>query len=55
MFDGSILTPARKRDDIMWYVPKSWTFDDDAAHMEMKKKFDKAYKEFIGDYFGFWK
>lgn len=55
MFDGSILTPARKRDDIMWYVPKSWTFNDDAAYIEMKEKFDKAYKEFIGDYFGFWK
>ena len=54
-FDKQILTPTQERDDVMWYVPKSWLRDDEDSYRQMKEKFDRVYKGFISDYFKLWK
>lgn len=53
-FAGYSLAPSKVRDDIIWYPPLSWVFENSEEHRKIKEKFDYYYKSFICDYFGFW-
>lgn len=49
-FDGEVLSPCDRRDDILWYTPLSWLNGDRDAWLDMKQRFDRAYTELVSDY-----
>lgn len=53
-FAGYSLAPSEIRNDVVWYPPRSWVFENSEEHKRVKEKFDYFYKNFVSDYFGFW-
>lgn len=49
-FDGEVLSPCDRRDDILWYTPLSWLNGDRDAWLDMKQRFDRAYTGLVSDY-----
>ena len=52
-FQGIELGPKPKRNDIQWYPPKSWVHSDE-EFLDLRSRWEKAYSNFLNEYFQFW-
>lgn len=52
-FQGVELGPKQKRSDIDWYPPQSWVKTNE-EFLDLRARWEKAYKHFLNDYFLFW-